>query len=152
MARQVPKAYWYEELPISLLDPFDVPEERTGGVKTGGMKAEEWDPLLASIKEKGLINPIMVEDDNTSLKVAIGNNRVWAMKHFGATHIKAVIFTRSKTSDQMPPGGIFIPNNFFVHQMEKLHPGDKTWEKCYSAQRVAKSAFQIEGELNFHTT
>lgn len=150
MGKQVPRAYWYESIPIELLDPFDVPEERTGGIKTGGMKGEEWESLVSSIKEEGLANPIMVEDDNTSLKIPIGNNRVWAMKQLGETHIKAVVFTRSKADHQMPPGGVRIPNNFFVYQMKKLHPGDETWKKCISAQRVASSAYQIEGELTFN--
>ena len=141
------KSWWYEALPMDLLDPFDVPEERTAGVKTGGMQPKEWDPFIQSIKEEGMVNPIMVEDNNTSFKVAIGNNRFWAMKALGETTIKAVVMTRGKTATQMPPGYTVIPNNLFVYQMGKLHPKDETWKKSLYAQKISRCVLQVEGEL-----
>lgn len=141
------KAWWYEAIPIELLDPFDVPEEKTGGIKTGGMKANEWDPLIKSLKKDGMINPIMVEDDNVSFKVAIGNNRVWGMKSLGETTIKAIVMTRGREAHSMPPGGTLIPNNFFLCQMNKLHPGDETWKKSRYASKIAGSILQIDGEI-----
>ena len=122
-------------------------QKRTGGVKTGGMQADEWDPLLKSLREEGMVNPIMVEDDNTSFKVAIGNNRVWGMKALGETTIKAVVMTRGKQEQNMPSGGIPIPNNLFVYQMGILHPRDDTWKKSRYAAKISKSVLQIEGEI-----
>ena len=141
------KAWWYESIPIDLLETFDVPADKTGGVKTGGMKPDEWDPLIQSLKEEGMVNPIMVEDDNTSFKVAIGNNRVWGMKALGETTIKAVVMTRGKQEINMPPGGIPIPNHLFAYQMGKLHPRDETWKKSIYATKITKSVLQVEGEI-----
>ena len=139
------KAWWYESFPIELLSPFDIPESKTNGVKTGGMKEKEWIPLINSLKEEGMVNPIIVEDNNSEFKVAIGNNRVWAMKSFGDTTIKAIVITRGRTN--IPPGGIHIPKNIFVHQMKLLHPKDETWRKSAFATKIACSALQIEGDL-----
>ena len=147
MSRHNLKAWWYEALQIDLLDPFDVPEEKTGGIKTGGMKPAEWEPFFASVKKHGLINPIIVEDDNTSFKVAIGNNRVWAMKALGETTIKAIVITRSKVQSQMPEGGVFIPPQIFVHHLSKVHPGDDTWKKSGAALWIAKTTRQVEGTI-----
>ena len=104
------QAWYFEEFPIDLLDYFDVPESRTGGVKTGGMSAEAFQELLDSIKEKGLINPVIAENDNTRTLVQLGNNRCVAMKQLGYDTIKTVYCTKNSV---LPPvkGGYPISLN-----------------------------------------
>jgi hypothetical protein len=130
------KAYYYESLPIDTLDAFDVPER--DGVKTGGMSAKMFLKLVSSIEKKGLTNPIIVEHGRR-LKVAMGNNRVWAMKHLGHTHIPVVLFAREVSR---PDGGELIPTKFLESRMKKIHPGDNTWIHSQAARMIRKSCRQ----------
>lgn len=123
------QAFYFENFPIDLLDYFDIPESRTGGIKTGGMDASEFEQLLSSIKEKGLINPIIVEDDNTYRKVALGNNRCVAMKELGYSTIKTIYCT--KNSKQPPvAGGKGIPADKVDATLRVIHPGDDKYTDC----------------------
>lgn len=133
------KAFYYEALPIASLSVFDVPEK--DGVKTGGMSAKKFLSLVDSIESKGLINPITIEDGRR-LTVQIGNNRVWAVKQLGHTHIKSILF--SKELDK-PEGGIEIPLKFLEHQMKILHPGDNTWMLCQAARYLRRAVKQEIG-------
>ena len=133
------KAYYYESLPMDILDAFDVPEKE--GVKTGGMSAKMFLKLVTSIEKKGLINPIIVEH-GLRLKVAMGNNRVWAMKHLGHTHIPVVLFAQERSR---PEGGELIPTKFLECRMKKLHPGDNTWIHSQAARMIRKTCKQEIG-------
>lgn len=130
-------AYYYESLPMDILSAFDIPEK--DGVKTGGMPADTFLSLVESIKNKGLLNPIIVEHGER-LTVAIGNNRVWAMKHLGHTHIPVVLFARETTR---PDGGELILTKFLESRMKELHPGDDTWMKSQAARMLRKSCLQV---------
>ncbi len=131
------KAYYYESLPIDILDAFDVPEKE--GIKTGGMASKKFLDLVSSIESKGLLNPIIVEH-GVRLKVAMGNNRIWAMKHLGYSRIPVVLF--SKESPR-PEGGELIPTKFLESRMKKIHPGDNTWIHSQAARMLRKSCLQV---------
>ena len=113
-------AYYFDSFPVDKLNAFDIPEKE--GVKTGGMSAENFKELVASIEEKGLINPIIVERAN-HMTVAIGNNRVWALRQLGETNAKIVLF--AKASRAVPEGGEHIPNKHLEARMAQIHPGDE---------------------------
>jgi len=130
------KAYYYESLLISTVNAFDIPEK--DGVKTGGMSAKNFLALVESIRKTGLWHPIIVEDGKR-LKVAIGNNRVWAMKYLGHTHIPAILFTKPASR---PDGGELIPTKFLEDRMKKLHPSDNTWIHSQAARMLRKSCRQ----------
>lgn len=130
------KAYYYESLPIDILDAFDVPEKE--GIKTGGMTATKFLKLVESIKNKGLLNPVIVEHGKR-LKVAMGNNRIWAMKYLGHTHVPVVLFAQEQTR---PEGGELIPTKFLEARMKKIHPGDNTWIHSQAARMLRKSCRQ----------
>jgi hypothetical protein len=123
------QAFYFDDFPIELLDYFDIPESRTGGVKTGGMGPKEFEKLCASIKEKGLINPVIVEDDNTFRKVQLGNNRCIAMKQLGYDTIKAIYCTKNGNG---PPvaGGKAIPADKVDATLRVIHPGDQKYLTC----------------------
>jgi len=131
------KAYYYESLPMDILDAFDVPKK--DGVKTGGMSAKKFLQLVESIRNKGLLNPIIVEHGKR-LTVAMGNNRIWAMKHLGHTHIPVVLFAKAATR---PNGGELIPTKFLESRMKVLHPGDNTWIHSQAARMLRKSCLQV---------
>lgn len=130
------KAYYYENMPMDILDAFDVPEK--DGVKTGGMSAKMFLKLVASIEKQGLTNPIIVEHGRR-LTVAMGNNRVWAMKHLGHTHIPVVLFAQDT---DRPDGGELIPTKFLEDRMKKIHPGDNTWIHSQVARALRRSCRQ----------
>lgn len=141
------RAFYFEAFPIDKLSPYDIPVSRTGGVKTGGMGAKEFQKLTSSIAEKGLINPVIVEDDNTKLKVAMGNNRVWAIKTLGGTHIKAIVIT--KNNNPAPePGDEEIPLKYFEDKMKTLHPGDMTWKHSPYARQIRRHNRQLKTPEN----
>jgi hypothetical protein len=129
------RAFYYEAFPIEELTYFDIPESRTGGVKSGGMDKEEFEGLVASIKEKGMINPVYVEDDNLCLRVQLGNNRVIAMKQLGYTTVKAVIITKGGKGAPAP-GAQDIPLHKFNAFMERVHPGDTKYLACSYARNI----------------
>ena len=58
---------------------------------------DEWRPALAqNIKEQGLVNPLILLNhrDPTRYKerwLKTGNNRLWALKHLGWTHVPVII-------------------------------------------------------------
>ena len=130
------KAYYYESLPMDILNAFDVPEK--DGVKTGGMPVKRFLKLVESIEKKGLTNPIIVEHGGR-LDVAMGNNRIWAMKHLGHTHIPVVLFAKEILR---PEGGVLIPTKFLEARMKKIHPGDNTWIHSQAARMLRKSCRQ----------
>lgn len=135
--------YYYESFPIEKLDYFDIPPERTGGHRTGGMGVKEFNQLVESIKTEGLINPVIVEDNNTSLKVQLGNNRCMAMKELGYDTIKAVVST--KNSNPAPePGAMPIPVQHVDYWMKELHPGDEKWIKTAYLRQVRSSFRQVD--------
>jgi len=136
------RPFYYERFPIAMLDYFDVPTKRTGGIKTGGMGAEEFTSLVESIKTNGLINPIIVEDNNTSLKVQLGNNRIWALLALGETHVKAIVITKNCKGAPYP-GAEEIPIQYFESRVMQLHPGDETWRKSYYAKLLISSFKQL---------
>lgn len=123
------QAFYFDDFPIDMLDYFDIPESKTGGVKTGGMGASEFERLVSSIKEKGLVNPIIVEDDNTSRKVQLGNNRCVAMKQLGYDTIKTIYCTKNGKSPPMA-GGKSIPADKVDATLRVIHPGDNKYTGC----------------------
>ena len=137
------RAFSYEAFPIEKLDYFDIPVSRTGGRKTGGMSPKKFDELLENIRTNGLINPVIVEDDNTSLKVALGNNRIIAMKELGHDHIKALVIT--KNCNPAPAKGfVDIPPQYLECRMKKLHPGDDKWAQTRYCRQMRTSFRQQE--------
>lgn len=117
------QAWYFEAFPIELLDYFDIPESRTGGVKTGGMSPKKFQALKDSIQQEGLINPVIVENDNFRARVQLGNNRCIAMMQLGHDTIKAVYCTKN---NNLPPvkGGKPIPADKVDATMRIIHPGD----------------------------
>ncbi|MEE9581016.1 MAG: ParB/Srx family N-terminal domain-containing protein [Nitrosomonadaceae bacterium] len=109
------------------------------GTKTGGMGRNKFLELKESIKNDGLTNPIIIEQDQ-NFRIAMGHNRVEAMEQLGHTHIKAVLLVQGIMI--MHPGHKGIPNRFFEERMHSLHPGDDTWRLSQWAKRVLKSCKQ----------
>lgn len=143
MAANALRAFYYESFPIKELTYFDVPESRTGGVKTGGMGAQQFSKLVNSIATEGLINPVFVEDDNVCLRVQLGNNRIVAMKQLGHENIKAVIITKGGKG---PPSGGYvehIPLHKFDAFMKRVHPGDTKYTACSYARNIRKTYRQV---------
>ena len=132
-------AYYYESVPIDTLNAFDVPEK--DGVKTGGMPAKKFLKLVDDIRENGLTNPICVEHGRR-MTVAIGNNRVWALKHLGYTHAPIILFAKEATR---PAGGEQIPLKYLDSRLKKLHPGDDTWRLCGAARWIRRAGSSIVG-------
>lgn len=130
-------AFYYEAFPIDKLTRVKFPPIE--GIQTGGMKLDEFLALKENIREKGLINPIIVENDHR-FRIAMGYNRVEVMQQLGYTHIKAVVLVRGIMV--MQPGHEGISNRFFEERMAVLHPGDETWRKSQWADRVLKSCKQ----------
>ena len=130
-------AYYYEAFPMDKLVRWKAPTY--ADLKTGGMGRKEFLALKESIENDGLINPIIIEQDQ-QFRIAIGHNRVEAMYQLGHTHIKAVLLV--KGGKHMLPGKIGIPNRFFVEQMKSLQPGDETWRLSQWAKRVVGSCRQ----------
>ena len=118
-----------------MLTYFDFPESKTDGVKSGGMKKEEFEKLVVSIKENGLTNPVFVEDDNVCLRVQLGNNRIHAMKQLGHDHIKAVVVTKGG-KDAPAAGAQDIPLHKFEAFMSRVHPGDTKYRDCPYARNI----------------
>lgn len=130
-------AYYYEAFPIEKLTRIDFPS--INGIQTGGMKLNEFLTLKENIKEVGLTNPIIIEQDQR-FRIAMGYNRVEVMEQLGYTHIKAVLLVQGIMS--MLPGHISIPNRFFEERMKTLHPSDDTWRKSQWITRVLRSCVQ----------
>ena len=130
-------AYYYEAFPMDKLVRWKLPTY--GDLKTGGMGRKEFMALKESIENDGLINPIIIEQDQR-FRIALGHNRVEVMYQLGRTHIKAVLLV--KGIKIMLPEKRSIPNRFFVEQMKTLHPGDETWRLSQWAKRVALSCRQ----------
>lgn len=136
------RAFYYESFPIELLTYFDIPESRTGGVKTGGMGAKQFEQLVVNIEEKGLINPVFVEDDNVCLRVQLGHNRIQAMKQLGHDTIKAVVVT--KGGKPAPAAGAEdIPLHKFEAVMKRIHPGDTKYHGCSYARNIRGTNRQV---------
>lgn len=146
------QAFYFEEFPIDELNYFDVPPEKTGGVKTGGMSAKAFQKLLDSIKEEGLINPVIAENDNSKTKVQLGNNRCVAMKKLGYNTIKTVYCT--KNGNKPPhPGGKPIPADRVDATMRIIHPGDTKYITCpylRNLRRHYQSKEPAEWAKQFH--
>jgi hypothetical protein len=117
------QAWYFDNFPINLLDYFDIPENRTGGVKTGGMQPHRFQALKESIEQEGLINPVIVEYDNTRAKVQLGNNRCIAMLQLGHDTIKTIYCTKNGVLPPVP-GGKPIPADKVDATMRVIHPGD----------------------------
>lgn len=136
------RAFYYESFPIEMLTYFDPPESRTGGVKSGGMGKKQFEQLVVSIKEKGLTNPVFVEDDNVHLRVQLGNNRIHAMKQLGHDHIKAVVVTKGGKGAPAP-GAQAIPLHKFEAFMKRVHPGDMKYHGCPYARNIRGTNRQV---------
>ena len=138
------RAFYYESFPIKELCYFDVPESRTGGIKTGGMDKRQFEELVASLEEKGMINPVYVEgsDHNRNLQVQLGNNRIVGMKQLGHTTVRAVVVTKGGLG---PPadGAEEIPLHKFNAFMERVHPGDTKYLACPYARNISGANRQV---------
>ena len=110
------------------------------GTTTGGMGEKKFLGLKESIKNEGLINPIIIENDQR-FRIAMGNNRVEAMRQLGHDHIKAVVII--KGAKDLLPGHQLIPNHCFESFMGEIHPGDDLWKHSQWAKRVLRSAVQV---------
>lgn len=146
------QAWYFENFPIDLLDYFDIPKSKTGGVKTGGMSAKAFQKLLDSIKENGLVNPVIAENNNTRVVVQLGNNRCVAMKHLGHDTIKTVYCTKNGVR---PPvgGGYPIPADKVDATMKVIHPGDTKYITCpylKNLRRHPQSKEPAEWAKQFH--
>ena len=130
-------AYYYEAFPIEKLARLKLPLYK--GMKTGGMTYEAFLQLKESIENEGLINPIIIERDQT-YRIAMGHIRVEAVEQLGYTTIKAVLLVQGIKI--MQTGHKSIANRFFEEDMHSLHPGDNTWRKSQWALRVLKSCRQ----------
>ena len=130
-------AFYYDAFPIEKLTRVSFP--LIDGIQTGGMKLDEFLTLKENIKDVGLINPIIIENDHR-FRIAMGYNRVEVMQQLGNTHIKAIVLVQGIT--HMLPGHEGISNRFFEERMAQLHPGDETWRKSQWADRVLKSCRQ----------
>jgi hypothetical protein len=140
------QAFFHPNCPIERLAYFKIPID--GDTQTGGMPEEQFKKLVASIKKEGLINPILIEDDNFKLKVQLGNNRIWAVKHLGKETIKAIVIT--KNSKPCPiPNALPIPLHQFKATMELLHPGDKLYEKSPYVKNILGAFRQIDTPANW---
>lgn len=131
------QVFFYESFPIECLDFIHV---SISGGSPGGMPEEEFDRLVKSIKTQGLINPILVEDDNTRLKVQLGNNRIWARKKLGHDTIKTILITKNSKPAPLP-GFLPIPLHQFDATMAIIHPGDKLYEKSPYVRNI-RGAFR----------
>lgn len=132
-------AYYYKAFPMEALTLCLRPT--INGTTTGGMGVKQFLALKESIQKEGLINPIVIESSKT-FRIALGHNRVEAMKQFGHTHIKAVVINKGARS--LLPGYEGIPNQCFEAFMKRTHPGDKLWVSSQWAKRVIRSAIQVE--------
>lgn len=133
------QVFFYESFPIECLDFIHV---SISGGSPGGMPEEEFDRLVKSIKTQGLINPILVEDDNTRLKVQLGNNRIWARKKLGHDTIKTILITKNSKPAPLP-GFLPIPLHQFDATMAIIHPGDKLYEKSPYVRNIRGAFRQI---------
>ena len=136
------RAFYYEAFPIELLNYFDIPESRTGGIKTGGMGKEAFESLVSSIEKNGMINPVYAEDDNVSLKVQLGSNRIVAMKQLGHETVRAVIITKGGKGAPAP-GSVGIPLHKFDAFMARVHPGDNKWQQCPYVRNIQRGHCQV---------
>jgi hypothetical protein len=138
------QAFYYEAVPIDELDYFDIPEQRTGGVKTGGMQPKAFAALVESIKQNGLTNPVLVEVDVNNKKVQLGNNRCVAMKTLGYDSIKAVVITKNGIKAPFPNAKPIPPQNFDA-TMRVVHPGDEKYITCPYVRNL-RGSFRQEKE------
>ena len=133
------KPYYFDNFPIEKLRLLDFSHMHFNKLKTGGMKEDEFLALKEDIKENGLINPIVVEVDSGPVyRIAMGNNRVEAIKQLGYTHVKAlVLFCYSQPTDDLGPYEK-INDGDLEQFMANKHPGDETWKKSGWCDRLLK--------------
>lgn len=133
------QVFFYENFPIERLSFISL---SISSGSPGGMPEEEFSRLVKSIRDQGLINPILVEDDNTRLKVQLGNNRIWAVKNLGHDTIKTILIT--KNSKPAPLPNFFpIPLHQFDATMAIIHPGDKLYEKSPYVRNIRGAFRQV---------
>lgn len=133
------KPYYYDAFPIEKLRLLDFSHMHFDELKTGGMKKDEFLNLKDNIEKNGLINPIVVEVDSGPVyRIAMGNNRVEAMKQLGYTEIKAlVLFCYTHPPEELGPC-LQINDNDLETFMAIKHPGDETWRKSGWCDRLLK--------------
>jgi hypothetical protein len=133
------KPYYYDAFPIEKLRLLDFSHMHFDGLKTGGMKEEEFLSLRDNIEKNGLINPIVVEVDSGPVyRIAMGNNRVEALKQLGHTHVKAlVLFCYTQPSEELGPC-LQVNDSDLESFMSIKHPGDETWRKSGWCDRLLK--------------
>jgi ParB family chromosome partitioning protein len=115
----------FREIPV---DQITVSEFNTRKDLGAGTEDSSLDDLAASIKEKGLLNPIMVRPTSEGrYELIAGQRRLLACKKLGMTSISALV--RSQVDDADATAISLIEN---VHRAE-MNPMDKA--RAFSALR-----------------
>lgn len=133
------KAYYFESFPIDQLFMPDFSHMHIEGLKTGGMKKDEFLSLYADIEKNGLTNPIVVEvDSGPRYRVAMGNNRTEVLKQLGHETIKSLVLFNC--TQPTPDLGDYtqIVDSELEEFMKEKHPGDDLWKKSGWADRLLK--------------
>ncbi len=137
------RAYYFEELPIARLQTLDFSHMHFGETKTGGMPLEEFLALKDDIRQRGLINPIVVEVDSGTpprFRIAMGNNRVEACSQLGWETIKALVIVKGYNLPFEHLGEYtHIKHPDLETFMADKHPGDELWKKSSWADRMIKA-------------
>ena len=120
---------YYETLPLSLFKwrtttyknyRAGLGHPKLGDVTTGVMSVEHFLELKEDIRDKGCINPLIVEF-NDEWVIRTGNNRAEAMKQLGTTHAGAILIARP--SAPWPGGGRKIEPFELAFFMRKIWKG-----------------------------
>ena len=80
--------------------------------------------MTESVKEYGVILPVIVEETEKGLKVIDGSKRLTALKELGATTVKAVVV---KASGKKVTG-----------ELKKFEPKEKVIEKVVEVEKVVE--------------
>lgn len=135
------KPHYFEKFPIKKLQRLNFSHMYCDDIKTGGMDKDAFLSLRDDIKERGLLNPIIVEVDAghpPRYRIAMGNNRVEVVEQLGEEFVKALVFFKS--IEPPPDLGEYtkILDTELETFMEEAHPTDETWKKSGWAERLLR--------------
>lgn len=80
------------------------------GVRPQNTNTEFYDKLLSSIKEHGILEPILVINLPDKLLVKVGNSRLWCANRLGIDKIQCIVVTLERDIDtvDIPDGDKII--------------------------------------------
>ncbi len=111
------------------------------GAKPSDTNTEFYDKLLSSIKEYGILEPILVINLPDKLLVKVGNSRLWCANQLGIDEIQCIVVTLERDIDkvEIPEGNKIIniqdcfdypimwieKENYVALKCTHFHMGDK---------------------------